>query len=185
MPINSELKQRNNELCELCNSHSASEEYTVSPKNNDSINNQVALCQKCFTLVNSTDAGFYWRCIEGSIWSDIPSVKALSYRIANNHKKESWAENLINSVDLDEETQAWAMSVFNVAEVHKDAFGNILENGDTVVLIQALNVKGTNFTASKGTVIKKIKLVQDNIEQIEGKINEQTIVLLCKYLKKN
>ena len=62
---------------------------------------------------------------------------------------------------------------------------NILENGDAVVLTQALNVKGTNFTASKGTVVKKIKLVSDNAEQIEGKINEQTIVILCKFVKKN
>lgn len=77
------------------------------------------------------------------------------------------------------------MSAFEVADVHKDAFGNVLENGDTVVLTQALNVKGTNFTASKGTVVKKIKLVHDNPEQIEGKINEQMIVILCKYVKKN
>ena len=53
-----------------------------------------------------------------------------------------------------------------------------------MVLTQALNVKGTNFTASKGTVVKKIKLVSDNAEQVEGKINEQTIVILCKFVKK-
>ncbi|MBC7494608.1 MAG: PhnA domain-containing protein, partial [Flavobacterium sp.] len=47
-----------------------------------------------------------------------------------------------------------------------------------------LNVKGTSFTASKGTVVKRIKLVNDNVEQIEGKINEQTIVILCKFTKK-
>jgi protein PhnA len=79
----------------------------------------------------------------------------------------------------------WAMSAFDVADVHKDAFGNVLENGDNVVLTQALNVKGTNFTASKGTVVKRIKLVADNPEQIEGKVNEQTIVILCKFVKKN
>ena len=77
------------------------------------------------------------------------------------------------------------MSALEVKEVHKDAFGNVLENGDNVVLTQALDVKGTNFTASKGTVVKRIKLISDNHEQIEGKINEQSIVILTKFVKKN
>ena len=137
------------------------------------------------TAIDDKDASFHWRCLEGSIWSQEPSVQALSYRILQNFKEEDWANNLLGSVDLDETVVQWAMSAFEVADVHKDAFGNLLENGDSVVLTQALNVKGTNFTASKGTVVKKIKLVSDNAEQIEGKINEQTIVILCKFVKKN
>jgi protein PhnA len=91
---------------------------------------------------------------------------------------------VLNNVDLDENVVEWAMSAFQVADVHKDAFGNVLENGDNVVLTQALNVKGTSFTASKGVVVKRIKLVHDNPEHIEGKINDQVIVILCKFVKK-
>ena len=185
MSIGPELKQRNNNLCELCNVETPTHDYTVSPKNEESIDNQVALCDTCLTAIDDKDASFHWRCLEGSIWSQEPSVQALSYRILQNFKEEDWANNLISSVDLDETIVQWALSAFEVADVHKDAFGNVLENGDNVVLTQALNVKGTNFTASKGTVVKKIKLVSDNAEQIEGKINEQTIVILCKFVKKN
>lgn len=185
MPINKKLKDRNQNLCELCNTENASIAYTVSPKNDDSVENQVAVCETCLNAMNDKEAGFHWRCLEGSIWSAEPSVQALSYRLLQNYKTEDWANNLFSSVDLDEDTINWAVSSFEVADVHKDAFGNILENGDTVVLIQALNVKGTNFTASKGTVVKRIKLVNDNPEQIEGKINEQMIVILCKYVKKS
>ena len=185
MPINPKLKQRNQDLCELCHVESATHGYTVTPKNDDSINNQVAICNTCLAAIDDKDAGFHWRCLEGSIWSQEPSVQALSYRILQNYKEEDWANNLIASVDLDEAVVQWALSAFEVADVHKDAYGNLLENGDNVVLTQALNVKGTNFTASKGTVVKKIKLVNDNAEQIEGKINEQTIVILCKFVKKN
>ena len=185
MSIGPELKQRNNDLCELCNVETPTHDYTVSPKNEESIDNQVALCDTCLTAIDDKDASFHWRCLEGSIWSQEPSVQALSYRILQNFKEEDWANNLISSVDLDETIVQWALSAFEVADVHKDAFGNLLENGDNVVLTQALNVKGTNFTASKGTVVKKIKLVSDNAEQIEGKINEQTIVILCKFVKKN
>ncbi|MCX6297296.1 MAG: PhnA domain-containing protein [Bacteroidetes bacterium] len=184
MSINQELKNRNQELCELCNEENATIEYTVSPKNDDSIANQVALCNTCFNALDSKEDSFHWRCVEGSIWNQEPSVQALSYRILYNLKEEAWASDLISSVDLDENTIQWALSAYEKADVHTDAFGNILENGDNVVLTQALNVRGTNFTASKGTVVKKIKLVADNAEHIEGKINDQTIVILCKFVKK-
>lgn len=184
MFINQKLKERNQNLCELCSSENATIEYVVSPKSDDSIENQVSLCDRCYNSIDKKDS-FHWRCLEGSIWSQQPSVQALSYRILQNFKEEDWANDLLSSVDIDENVVQWAMSAFEVSDVHKDTFGNILENGDNVVLTQALNVKGTNFTASKGTVVKKIKLVADNAEQIEGKINEQMIVILTKFVRKN
>lgn len=185
MAISKELKERNQDLCELCNTEIAIHEYTVSPKSDESIENQVALCTTCLEALDNKDAGFHWRCLEGSIWSPQESVKALSYRILHKYKEEGWANDLINSVDFDENTIQWALSAFEVPDIHKDAFGNILESGDNIVLTQALNVKGTNFTASKGTVVKRIKLVHDNFEQVEGKINDQTIVILTKFVKKS
>lgn len=184
MPISEQLKNRCNGTCELCNTAPATIEYTVSPKS-DTPEHQVALCTTCLDNLDKKDASFYWRCLEGSIWSQEPAVQALSYRILYNIKDESWANDLMNAVDLDENTIQWAMSAHEVAAVHKDAFGNVLQTGDNVVLTQALDVKGTNFTASKGTVVKRIKLVADNPEQIEGKINEQMIVILTKFVKKN
>ncbi len=185
MAISTKLSERNQGLCELCNSNTATQEYLVSPKKDEVAENQVALCDTCLKKMDEEGNGDYWRCLEGSIWSPEASVQALSYRLLNAHKKEEWAENVINSVELDEAIVQWAMSAFEVADGHKDAFGNKLENGDTVVLTQALNVKGTSFSAAKGTVVKRIRLVPDNVEQIEGKINDQTIVILAKYVKKN
>jgi len=186
MSISQALKNRNQELCELCNETAATVEYLVSgPGHTEEVPaNQVAICNTCLAALDDKNASFHWRCIEGSIWSQEPSVQALSYRIGYFLKDEEWANNLINSVDLDENIIQWATSVYEKVEVHTDAFGNTLANGDNVVLVQALDVKGTNFTASKGTVVKKIKLVHDNPEHIEGKINDQTIVILTKYVKK-
>lgn len=185
MSINQKLKERSQNLCELCGTEIPTHEYTVSPKNDDTIDNQVAVCDTCLNAMEDENAGFHWRCLEGSIWNPEPSVQALSYRLLHKFKEEDWAGNLISSVDIDDNIKEWALSAFEVAKVHKDAFGNELQNGDNVVLTQALNVKGTNFTASKGTVVKRIKLVHDNPEQIEGKINEQMIVILTKFTKKN
>lgn len=179
------LKERSEGLCELCSKTEATTAYVVSPKNADSIENQVALCNDCLQNIDADDQGFYWRVVEGSIWNPEPSVQALSYRILQKYKDEDWASNVLSMVDVDEDVAQWALSGLAVAEVHKDAFGNVLDNGDTVVLTQALDVKGTNFSAPKGTVVKRIRLVHDNHEQIEGKINEQMIVILTKYVKKN
>lgn len=179
------LKERSGDLCELCSKNEATVAYTVSPKKDDAIENQVALCETCLQNIEAKDQGFYWRVLEGSIWNPEPSVQALSYRILQNYKDEDWASGVLNMVDLDEDTVQWAMAGLEVAAVHTDAFGNVLVAGDTVVLTQALDVKGTSFSAPKGTVVKKIRLVHDNHEHIEGKINDQLIVILTKYVKQN
>jgi protein PhnA len=48
----------------------------------------------------------------------------------------------------------------------RDAAGTILADGASVVLIKDLKVKGTNNTLKQGTVIKAIRLT-DNDEEID------------------
>ncbi|WP_339653117.1 alkylphosphonate utilization protein [uncultured Salegentibacter sp.] len=68
--------------------------------------------------------------------------------------------------------------------VHKDSNGAVIETGDTVVLTKDLNVKGSSFTAKRGTDVRRVSLVYDNPEQIEGKVEGQQIVILTKFVKK-
>ncbi len=42
---------------------------------------------------------------------------------------------------------------------------------------------GTRFTAKRGTAVRGISLVFDNLEHIEGRINGQQIVILSKFVK--
>jgi protein PhnA len=67
---------------------------------------------------------------------------------------------------------------------HLDANGAILMQGDTVVLIKDLVVKGANFTAKRGTAVRGISLVADNAGQIEGRVEGQRIVILTEFVKK-
>lgn len=182
--MNKELTERSFGNCEICGQQSASIGYILSPRTEDKLDNKIALCSSCHTHLDDTTGDYFRTSVEGSIWSVEPAVQALSYRLLKKFENENWASSVIASVDLDESVTSWALDVPDPNAVHKDAFGNVLEAGDNVVLIQALDVKGTNFTASKGTVVKRIRLIQDNIEQIEGKINEQSIVILTKYTKK-
>ena len=64
-----------------------------------------------------------------------------------------------------------------------DANGNVLHDGDTVSVTKDLKVKGANFTAKQGTMVRGISLT-DNPEHIEGKVNGTRIVLVAAYLKK-
>jgi protein PhnA len=191
MPINTTLQQRSNNVCELCSSQDeALQAYSVPPKKAELIANQVVLCSNCLGQIvtsNYEDAN-HWRCLTGSIWSEIPAVQALSYKILIKLNSEEWAMETLDTIFLEDAVIEWANAEDDLAAaivVHKDSYGVVLETGDTVVLTQNLNVKGANFIAPKGTIVRKIRLVPDNAEQIEGKIEGDTIVILTKYVRKS
>jgi len=58
-----------------------------------------------------------------------------------------------------------------------------LQAGDNVTLIKDLDVKGANFTAKRGTMVRGIGLT-DNPEHIEGRVNGTRIVIISAYTKK-
>jgi protein PhnA len=65
----------------------------------------------------------------------------------------------------------------------KDSNGNTLTEGDAVILIKSLPVKGTSITLKKGMVIKNIRLTND-AEEIECRADKMKVVLKTCYLKK-
>lgn len=65
----------------------------------------------------------------------------------------------------------------------KDSNGNILENGDSVILIKDLPVKGSSIKLKRGTVVKKIRLTS-NTGEVDCKIGGSQIVLKTCFLKK-
>ena len=67
--------------------------------------------------------------------------------------------------------------------VVKDSNGNRLKDGDSVILIKSLPVKGTSVTLKKGMVIKNIKLTDDPRE-IDCKADKMKVVLKTEFLKK-
>jgi len=65
----------------------------------------------------------------------------------------------------------------------KDSNGNILNDGDSVTLIKDLKVKGTSTTLKRGTMVKNIRLTDDE-DEVECKINKIQMVLRTEFLKK-
>ncbi len=47
-------------------------------------------------------------------------------------------------------------------KVYKDVNGNILKDGDSVVVIKDLKVKGTSSTLKMGTKVKSIRLIEED-----------------------
>jgi Uncharacterized Zn-ribbon-containing protein involved in phosphonate metabolism len=123
------------------------------------------------------------------MWSENPSVQIVCWRMLNRLKNEGWASEALDILYLDDETLAEAKKTGDhendgYVSFHEDSIGQRLLEGDTVVLTKTLDVKGSSLKATLGTVVKNIRLVADNIEQVEGKIEGQTIVILTKYLRK-
>lgn len=65
----------------------------------------------------------------------------------------------------------------------KDSNGNLLNDGDTVQVIKSLKIKGASTTIKQGTVIKKIRLTDDD-EEVDCKIDGMSVVLKTCFLKK-
>lgn len=65
----------------------------------------------------------------------------------------------------------------------KDSNGEILKDGDSVKLTKSLKVKGSNLNLKQGLVVKKIKLT-DNDEEVDCRVEGQSIVLRTEFLKK-
>lgn len=184
--LSTELTARCEGKCEVCGSATTLEPYIVAPKTGNSVDEQVALCSTCLNQVQSPENADteHWRCLNDSMWSPVSAVQVLSYRMLNNLSDQQWAQDLLGMMYLDEETQEWA-DALSSSDVHRDSNGNILQTGDTVVLIKDLDVKGANFTAKRGTAVRRITLVRENTDQIEGKVNDQHIVILTKFVRKS
>lgn len=189
MSISRELSKRCEAKCELCGNEENLSTFVVSPKSGENLSEQVAICTVCKSQIESSDEldKNHWRCLNESMWSPEPAVQVVSYRMLHRLNEEPWAQDAINMIYMEPETMEWAKEgIEDESEklIHKDSNGNILENGDTVTLIQDLNVKGAGFTAKRGAAMRRIRLVHDNAEHIEGKIDGQHIVLVTKYVKK-
>jgi len=65
----------------------------------------------------------------------------------------------------------------------KDSNGNELKEGDSVIIIKSLKVKGSSSDLKRGQIVKNIRLT-DNEEEIEGRVDKTLLVLKTCFLKK-
>ena len=149
----------------------------------------LAACSTCAAQIAGTAEldGRHWFCLQTAIWSEVAAAQVMSYRLLTRLRHESWAAELLDQAYLAEEVLAWAEAGLveegqeDVATV--DSNGTRLADGDAVTLIKGLDVKGANFTAKRGTLVKNIRLTDDPTH-VEGRVNGVAIFLKTCFLKK-
>ena len=192
MSTEQDLQARSESKCELCTATESLAIYEVPPASNGEVEQCVLLCSTCqeqFDDADKVDVN-HWRCLNDSMWSQIPAVQVMAWRMLTRLRGEGWPQDLLDMLYLDEENLTWAQAdgdgVSNEDTLrHLDSNGATLAAGDTVTLIKDLTVKGANFIAKRGTAVRNISLVSDNAEHIEGRVNGQQIVILTKFVKKS
>lgn len=185
------LKERSENTCELCGATEHLQVYEVPPVSTGGVDGSLLACTTCVDQIENPDNmdPNHWRCLNDSMWSEHDAVKVVAWRMLNRLKSEGWPQDLLGMMYLDDETLEWAKATGEGQEesekiVHRDVNGNILENGDSVVLVKDLKVKGSSMVAKQGTAVRRISLDHENAEYIEGKVDGQQIVIITKYVKK-
>ncbi|GAB6070429.1 alkylphosphonate utilization protein [Thiomicrorhabdus hydrogeniphila] len=189
MSVEQALISRSGNKCELCGAEHDLSVFEVAPSDG-SEEQTVLVCGTCKSQMENPETidVNHWRCLNDSMWSPTPAVQVLSYRMLHALRAEVWPQDLLDMMYLDDDMKAWADAGIIEEENDdttptKDSNGTILNEGDDVTLIKDLDVKGANFTAKRGTLVKGIHLT-DNPLHIEGKVNGTQIVLVSAFLKK-
>lgn len=191
MTLEEQLKARSENQCELCAATGKLNVYEVPPQTGGYVENNILICNKCLAQIDKKEEldNSHWGVLTTSMWSEVPGVQVVSWRMLNRLKNETWAAESLDMMYMDDDQLAWAKTSGDhendaTVDLHKDANGAQLHEGDAVVLTKSLDVKGSTINARVGTVVRNIHLVKDNTEQIEGRIEGQMIVILTKYVRR-
>ena len=66
----------------------------------------------------------------------------------------------------------------------KDSVGNVLNDGDTIIISKTLKVKGMSKTLKRGDKIKNIRTISDP-QNIECRIGKSMLVIKTQFIKKS
>ncbi|MGV6861603.1 MAG: PhnA domain-containing protein [Putridiphycobacter sp.] len=190
MSVIEELNKRSGGVCELCGTAGSLEKYEVEPSKSLAYDS-VLICETCLNQIKGDEDidVNHWRLLNDSIWSEHDAVKVVSWRMLNKLRGEGWTSDLLDMMYMEDDVLEWAKASGDHEDeseklIHKDSNGAVINAGDSVVLIKDLKVSGGGFTAKRGTAVRRVSLVHDNPEQIEGKVEGQQIVILTQYVKK-
>jgi len=183
------VRERANDSCELCSETGVLELYELSPPR-EGPGGVVLLCEPCRAQLSADvdiDPEHFRYCLQGTIWSEVPAVQVLTWRLLQLIDT-SWSREILDGAYLSDDVLEWAKEGLEVEPDDDrppafDSNGAQLADGDAVTLIKDLDVKGANFTAKRGTLVKGIRLTQDP-DLIEGKVNKIAIMLRTEFLKK-
>ncbi|MGI3027154.1 PhnA domain-containing protein, partial [Vibrio cholerae] len=155
MSTEATLLERCESKCELCSAESPLTPFVVAPHTQITVDHAVMLCDTCKGQIEDPDTvdANHWRCLNDSMWSQVTPVQVLAWRqLKRLATSEGWAQDLVEMMYMDEETQKWAeIGMDDDAEKPLDVNGVELKKGDDVTVIKDLPVKGSSMVIKQGT----------------------------------
>ncbi len=188
MSTETTLLARSESKCELCSSTSSLAPFVVAPHTFATVDHAAILCETCRMQVESPESMDvnHWRCLNDSMWSQVPQVQVLAWRQLTHLSRqgEAWANELLDMMYMEDETKNWAeIGMDENEEKARDINGVILQKGDDVTVTKDLPVKGSSTIIKQGTVVRGISLDADP-RLISGKANGQSMYLIAEYCRK-
>ncbi len=191
MGLLEDLQSRSDSKCELCTATDGLKVYEVPPTSVTGVDSSILACETCIGQIENPDIteANHWRCLNDSMWSEHRAVQAVAWRMLSRLKAEGWPQDLLDMLYLEDDILKWAQATGEGVDdsekiIHRDVNGVVLQNGDSVVLVKDLKVKGSSMVAKQGTAVRRISLDRENAEFIEGKVGPTQIVIITKYVKK-
>ncbi|UGA57115.1 PhnA domain-containing protein [Vibrio sp. VB16] len=187
MSTEATMLERCESKCELCAAETTLTPYVVAPHSHVTVDHAIMICDTCTGQIDdpaTVDAN-HWRCLNDSMWSQVPPVQVMAWRqLKNLSSTEGWAMDLLDMMYLEEDVAKWAeIGMDDDDEKPRDINGVELNKGDDVTVTKDLPVKGTNQVIKQGTVIRGISL-SDDPKLVSGKANGQSMYVITEFCRK-
>lgn len=108
-----DLARRAKSRCELTGAAGVPlRAYEVPPVPEDpDIERTLLISQECHDMLAHPArlAGRHWQCLAEAVWSEMPAVQVVAWRMLNElAKREDWAREVLEEVFLDADVEEWA-----------------------------------------------------------------------------
>lgn len=109
-----DLVRRSRSHCELCERNGVRlDVYEVPPIEDDPyVDGCLFICEGCRKQIADPKKMIpsHWRCLNNSIWSEVPAVQVMSLRLLRrlSKKDEHWASEILEHAYLDPKLEEWA-----------------------------------------------------------------------------
>lgn len=109
-----DLVRRSRSHCELCNKNGVKlDVYEVLPLEEEPhVGGCIFICDGCRKQIVEPKKMIpsSWRCLSNSLYSEVPAVQVMSYRMLRRLAKagQHWAEELLDHAYLDPDLEDWA-----------------------------------------------------------------------------
>ena len=110
MKLEQALLSRSENKCELCESTDTITVYEIPPQDQSNEENCIIVCNTCLVQIEkkATLDQEHWKCLTSSMWSEVPGVQVVAWRMLNRLRTESWAVDQLDMLFLDDDRLAWA-----------------------------------------------------------------------------